>query len=90
MNSCIFCRIASGEADSAKIWEDDEFLAILDTNPNTKGMSLVLTKEHRGSYAFDMKDDVYKRFMLASKKVGKILEKALGVKRVAMVAEVWA
>lgn len=87
MENCIFCKIAKGEIDSAKIWEDGEFLAILDANPNTKGMTLVLTKEHYDSYAFDMQEDVYGRFMGAAKKVAKILEKGLGVKRAAMVME---
>ena len=87
MSDCVFCKIVSGEIDSAKIWEDDEFLAILDIMPNTKGMALVLTKKHYDSYAFDMPEDVYLRFMLAARKVAKMLEKGLGVSRVAMVME---
>lgn len=87
MKDCVFCKIVKGEIDSVKIWEDDEFLTILDINPNTKGMTLVLTKHHYDSYAFDMPDDVYQRFMAASKKVARILEKGLNVKRVAMVME---
>jgi diadenosine tetraphosphate (Ap4A) HIT family hydrolase len=81
MDNCIFCKIARGEFDSAKIWEDDEFFAILDLNPNTRGMTLVLPKKHYDSYAFSMPDDVYVKFMIASKKVAKLLEKSLGVKR---------
>lgn len=84
---CIFCKIAKGEIDSAKIWEDEEFFSILDLNPNTKGMALVLTKNHYDSYVFLMPDDIYQKFMLASKKVAKMLEKALKVKRIAMVME---
>ncbi len=77
MEKCIFCDIVSGKIDAAKIWEDKKFLAILDINPNTKGMTLVLTKQHYNSYAFDMSDSAYKEFMIASKKVAKILEKGL-------------
>ncbi len=84
---CIFCKIAKGEIDSAKIWEDDEFFSILDLNPNTTGMVLVLSKQHYDSYVFLMPDDIYQKFMLASKKIAKMLEKALEVKRVAMVME---
>lgn len=87
MENCIFCKIVKREIPSAKIWEDEEFLAILDINPNTKGMSLVLPKTHFDSYVFDMPDDAYQRFFLAAKKVAKILEKGLNVKRVAMVVE---
>jgi histidine triad (HIT) family protein len=85
--NCIFCKIVNGEIDSAKIWEDKDFLAILDINPNTEGMALILTKKHYDSYAFDMPDAIYKKFMIASKKVAKLLEKSFKVTRVAMVME---
>lgn len=84
---CIFCKIVKGEIPCAKIWEDNDFLAILDINPNTKGMTLLLTKKHFSSYAFEMDDEFYAKFMLAAKKVAKILEKGLNVKRVALVME---
>jgi diadenosine tetraphosphate (Ap4A) HIT family hydrolase len=87
MEDCIFCKIIKGEISSAKIWEDDNFLAILDGFPNTKGMSLVMPKQHYGSYVFDMSDELYSKFMLVSKKVARFIEKTLGVERVAMVAE---
>ena len=85
--NCIFCKIVAGEIPAVKIWEDDEFIAILDVMPNTEGMTLVMAKEHYDSYAFDMPKDVYSRLMLASRKVAKILEKGLGVQRIAMVME---
>jgi len=87
MDECIFCKIIKGEIESVKIWEDGDFLAILDVYPNTEGMTLVLTKKHYDSYAFDLTDKIYEKFMLAAKKVSKILERALNVKRVAMVME---
>lgn len=87
MENCIFCKIIKGEIDSAKIWEDEEFIAILDINPNTKGMALVLTKDHYDSYIFEMPDDIYSKFLIAAKKVAKMLEKGLEVKRIAMVME---
>jgi histidine triad (HIT) family protein len=84
---CIFCKIISGEFDSAKIWEDEKFVAILDINPNTKGMALVMPKKHFDSDAFLMPDVDYQELMLATKKVSEILRKGLDVNRVAMVAE---
>ena len=68
-DDCIFCKIINGKIDSAKIWEDKEFIAVLDVNPNTKGMALVLTKKHYGSYIFDVPEEVYLRMMAAAKKV---------------------
>lgn len=85
--NCIFCKIASGEFDSAKLWEDDKFLAIMDLNPNTYGMTLVMPKDHHDSYVVDMPDKAYTEFFLAAKKVAKLLEKGLKVKRVALVME---
>jgi len=87
MKECIFCRIAKGEFNRASIWEDDEHIAFLDLNPNVKGMTLVIPKKHYDSYVFNMKDEEYSNLMIASKKVVKILEKGLDVKRVAMVME---
>jgi len=87
MEDCIFCKIANGEIESVKIWEDKDFIAILDMMPNTEGMTLVLPKEHYDSYVFDMDDEFYNKSMLASKKVAKLLEKGLDVQRVAMVME---
>lgn len=84
---CIFCKIINNEIDSAKFWEDKDFIAILDINPNTPGMSLLISKKHYDSYLFDLDDDICKKTMVASKKVAKILGKRLKVKRVAMVME---
>jgi diadenosine tetraphosphate (Ap4A) HIT family hydrolase len=73
---CIFCKIVKGEAPSQKIWEDDKYLAILSIFPNTPGFSVVLTKEHNPSYAFDNDDAVLAGLTIASKKVGKLLDAA--------------
>ena len=85
--NCIFCRIAKGEIPSVKIWEDKEFLAILDVFPNTEGMTLIIPKKHYDSYLFDLPEEFYKRFMMATRKIAKILEKGLKVRRVAMIME---
>jgi diadenosine tetraphosphate (Ap4A) HIT family hydrolase len=84
---CIFCKIVKGEMPCHKIYEDKEFLAILDISPNTKGVTLVLTKKHYPSYAFDIPEEVYTKLMLFTKKVAKMLDKALDVKRTTMVME---
>lgn len=87
MDDCIFCKIVKGDIPSVKIWEDDDFIAILDAFPNTKGATLIISKEHLDSYAVDMDDEIYTKFFLAAKKVSKLLERGLGVKRVGIVME---
>jgi histidine triad (HIT) family protein len=84
---CIFCKIADGKIPCVKIWEDKKHIAILDKFPNTKGMTLVIPKNHFDSYAFDMKDKEFLELMIATKKVSKLLDKGLKVKRTAMVME---
>ncbi|MEK6885407.1 MAG: HIT family protein [Nanoarchaeota archaeon] len=87
LNDCIFCKIVAGEIPSVKIWEDEKHMAILDINPNVFGVTLVITKEHYDSDATDMPDKDYSALMLVTKKVAKLLEKSLNVKRVALVME---
>lgn len=87
MKNCKFCQLLKGELPSVKIWEDKDFYAMLGNHPNTEGMALILTKKHYDSYVFDMDNKIYKKLMIASKKVAKILEKGLKVQRVAMVME---
>jgi len=87
MEDCIFCKIAEGKLPSYKILEDEEHLAFLDIYPIVKGQTLVITKKHFDSYQFDLPDDVYTKLFLFAKKVGKILENALGAKRVFLVVE---
>ena len=87
MEDCIFCKIINERVPCHKIYEDKDFLAFLDIHPNTKGMTLVVSKRHYHSDAFDMPKDAYIDLMLISKKIVKLLEKKLGVKRVAMVME---
>lgn len=87
MENCIFCKIASGEIPSVKIYEDKEHMAILDINPNMEGMTLVIPKKHLDSYAFDLDDSDYVNILIKAKKIAKILDKSLKVKRTAMVME---
>lgn len=86
-DDCIFCKIAAGEIPSYKVYEDEDFIGILDIFPNTKGMTLLIPKEHYDSYAFEMPDEVYTKLLLTAKKLGKTLDKKLNVQRTALVME---
>ncbi len=44
--SCVFCAIVAGEAPAIRIYEDDDYLAILDIRPFTRGHTLVIPKRH--------------------------------------------
>ncbi|OBG47448.1 HIT family hydrolase [Mycobacterium alsense] len=44
--SCVFCAIVAGEAPALKVYEDDDYLGILDIRPFTRGHTLVIPKRH--------------------------------------------
>ncbi len=52
-------------------------MAFLSRNPNTEGFSVVITKEHYPSYAFDLPDQVLADLVLATKKVAKLIDSKL-------------
>jgi diadenosine tetraphosphate (Ap4A) HIT family hydrolase len=87
MKDCLFCKIIAGEIPSFKIWEDKNFLAFLDINPNTKGQSLIVSKKHYPSYIFGLPENDFKKMLLATRKVAKLLDKVLNVRRSAMIFE---
>ena len=46
MDDCIFCKIASGEIPSTKVYEDDKILCFKDLNPMAPVHVLFIPKEH--------------------------------------------
>lgn len=87
MSECIFCKIANGDIPSIKIWEDENFLAFLDINPVSEGMTLVIPKEHRNSRIFKNDIDLISKIMEACKKVSEMLENGLDIERVGLIFE---
>jgi histidine triad (HIT) family protein len=46
MEDCVFCKIASGEIPSHKLYENDNFFSVLDKNQDIKGHFLVISNKH--------------------------------------------
>lgn len=75
-NKCIFCEIVAGRISADLVfWQDEDFMAFLSIDPNTEGFACVIPKEHFGSDAMKLPDEVLEKFVLAAKKVSAILEK---------------
>jgi len=81
--SSIFTKIIKGEIPCYKIAEDDNFLAFLDVNPNSKGHTLCVPKQEIDKI-FDINDDLYIGLMRFSKKIAIALEKTVPCKRIGM------
>ena len=83
----IFDDIVDGIAPSWKVWEDDAYVAFLTPFPSTPGLTIVIPKKNPGDYMFDLNIKEAHSLIDAATKVAKILEKAFGVSKVAMVFE---
>jgi histidine triad (HIT) family protein len=79
----IFTKIVLGEIPSYKIAEDDNYLANLDINPNTKGHTLVIPKKEINKL-FDLDQKEYLGLMDFSYRVAKAIEKTVPCKRIGM------
>ena len=82
---CIFCKIVKGEIASCKVYEDENFLAFLDINPQSPGHTQVITKIHY-RWVWDVPNageyfEVVKKIAIAQKKAfgtDFILSKIIG------------
>ena len=85
MDNCIFCKIASSEVKSYKIYEDANFLAFLDINPSAPGHAQIIPKKHY-RWVWDVPNvgeyfEVVRKVAIAQRKVfgtEMILSKTVG------------
>ena len=82
-DSCLFCRIASGELPAHRVYEDDHILAFLDLHPIRVGHVLVIPKAHHVWFE-DLPEDLATRITTCAQRLAKRLKSLFGVERVAM------
>jgi histidine triad (HIT) family protein len=73
---CIFCKIANGEIPSKTIYEDEQFRAILDLAPATKGHALLLPKEHADNL-YELPEDVAAKVLPVAKRIAAKMKENL-------------
>ena len=76
-SECVFCKIVKGEIPCYKIWEDENFLLLVDVFPILKDQLLLIPKKHLGRSLFDLDNKTYGHIMWMVKKIAKILDKSL-------------
>ena len=76
MEDCIFCKLANGVFPTNAIYEDDDFKAILDNGPATKGHALVLPKKHYANL-FEIPEDTLAGAAVVAKKVAGVMKDKL-------------
>lgn len=76
MENCLFCKIARNEIPCYCVYEDDNVKAFLDTNPWTKGHTLVIPKKHYKGI-FDIPEKDFGEIMKIVRKIALIYKKCL-------------
>lgn len=83
-NSCIFCKILSGEIPSFTVYEDETFKVILDRFPASKGHVLIIPKMHVKDI-FELSDEIAMKIYPLAKKMATLLKDALAIEGVNIV-----
>lgn len=73
MKDCIFCKIANKEIPAYIVYEDADFIAFLDINPESPGHCQVIPKKHY-RWVWDL-PEVGKYFEVVGK-IAKALQRA--------------
>ncbi|HOU12615.1 MAG TPA: HIT family protein [Anaerolineae bacterium] len=84
MSTCIFCKIARGEARSWKVYEDESVYAFLDINPVSEYHTLVIPKAHYENI-FDVPEHELLRVMAVVKKLVVLYRERLGINHVQII-----
>lgn len=74
--NCVFCKIISNEIPATKLYEDEEFVIILDVGPAAPGHALVIPKEHYANI-YEMPERLLERSICLAKEWGEKLVKAM-------------
>jgi histidine triad (HIT) family protein len=70
----VFCKIIKGEVPAYKVWEDENFLAFLDINPQSLGHTLVIPRKHY-RWVWDLPNfgEYFEKVRIVEKKLEKAL-----------------
>lgn len=75
--NCIFCKIINGDIPSRKLYEDDNFVVIMDVSPASKGHALLLPKNHYANL-FEMPEALCGEVLKVAQKVAAMMKENLG------------
>jgi len=78
---CIFCSIVSGKTPSAKVYESDDCIAVVDITPLRKGQLLLLSKRHHNDI-FDVPKGELKDMAVLAQQLSVALANAISAKGV--------
>ncbi|XP_026989309.2 uncharacterized protein LOC113634498 [Tachysurus fulvidraco] len=83
----LFSRIVRGEEKQWRVWEDEGHIAFLTPFPNTPGITVVIPRKPLTSDILRLEDGDFTELVLATRKVARLLEEALGAWGVGVIFE---
>jgi histidine triad (HIT) family protein len=75
MDNCIFCKIITGEIPAHKVYEDEDFLALLDVRPKNPGHTLIIPKMHV-RWVWDVDDEHIGKYFNVVKNIANAIKHA--------------
>ncbi|MCR5201669.1 MAG: HIT family protein [Lachnospiraceae bacterium] len=75
-DNCIFCKIIKGEIPSNKIYDDEDFMVMLDISPASKGHAVLLPKYHAENL-FELPDEYKEKALKVAGKCAAAIKKTL-------------
>jgi len=75
MNECIFCKIVNREVPSQIVYEDVDCVSVLDINPRSKGMCIVIPKTHLNNFDenLEFSSKLFDKALIVAEKIRKSL-----------------
>jgi histidine triad (HIT) family protein len=73
----VFAKILRGEIPAAKVFEDAHVLAFMDVFPQSRGHTLVISKQSKARNLLDVEPDVLSHLILDVQRVAKAIRAAL-------------
>lgn len=88
MENCIFCKLASGEIPTNKVYEDELTFAFLDNHPINPGHVLVIPKTHEPDF-HKVSEPYYSALMQTVKKIAGQIEKNFNPQKMGLLIAGW-
>ena len=76
MDECIFCKIVSGEASAAVVYEDEHTLAFMDIGQVNPGHVIVAVKPHIQDI-YTLADELAAAFFQTATRIARAVKKAM-------------
>jgi histidine triad (HIT) family protein len=73
----IFAKILRGEANAVRIFEDDHVLAFMDAFPQSRGHTLVISKESKARNLLEIEPEALEHLILGVQRVTRAVRAAL-------------